>query len=321
MISDRTPVSIGTSTADWNPDDGWYRPDATHFHAWTRDRDSERSYEQIKKHVLDGWLPPAPFIDRQMMITAFGSCFAFHVENYLRSIGFTTSIGRYGNQDETNYWSNSLLIKCGEGFVNTYSTRYQLEWLYEGAEPDVQIWTKSEGQIRRYIDDNRDAGRKMLDETDVFIMTLGLSEVWYRKDTGKVLWTGVPRSQYDPALFGFRVTTVAENLDNLTRIVSLLRKHRGDVPIIFTLSPVPLNATFRPVSCITANSVSKAVLRVAVDELMRARADDAKLFYFPSYEIVTSYLAEPFAPDDLGHPTFETIHAIMEAFSGSYCIG
>jgi hypothetical protein len=32
---------------------------------------------------------------------------------------------------------------------------------------------------------------------------------------------------------------------------------------------VPLAATFRGVSCVTANAASKAILRVAVDELMR----------------------------------------------------
>ena len=33
---------------------------------------------------------------------------------------------------------------------------------------------------------------------------------------------------------------------------------------VFTLSPVPLSATFRGVSCVTANAVSKSILRVAV---------------------------------------------------------
>lgn len=319
--AERTPASVGASTADWNPSDGWYRPGSVHFHASGRDRSLERDYSEIKKHVLDGWLPAAPFITKDKLITAFGSCFAYHVEDFLRAKGYTTSIGKYGKQEETNYWSDSLLIKCGEGFVNTYSTRYQLEWLWEGSEPDVKIWHKSEGRLQQYIDDNRDAGRQMLDETEVFIITLGLSEVWYRKDTGRVMWTGVPASEFDPDKYGFRVTSVAENLSNLVRVVTLIRKHRGDVPIIFTLSPVPLNATYRPVSCISANAVSKAVLRVAVDELMRARTDDKELFYFPSYELVTSYLQDPYKPGDMGHPATETTLLIMGAFLESYCLG
>jgi hypothetical protein len=313
------PTSIGGGTADWLEWGGWHRENATTY-AQVRDRSREHDFHEVKKHVLHGWLPEKPFISKDKVITAFGSCFAYHVEGYLRHRGYRTSTGQYGQQDASNYWSNSLLIKCAEGFVNTWSLLYQLEWLLEGSEPEIEIWAKMDGRVRRYLDNNRDAGRRMLDETDVFIMTLGLSEAWYRKADGRVLWAGVPQSLYDPEKFGFRQTTVTENLANLDGIVGLLRKHRGDVPIIFTLSPVPLMATFRPVSCISANSVSKAVLRVAVDELIRARTDDKALFYFPSYEIVKDYLRQPFDDGNLHHPTFETIHTIMEAFLNSYCV-
>ena len=37
---------------------------------------------------------------------------------------------------------------------------------------------------------------------------------------------------------------------------------------------VPLAATFRGVSCVTANAASKAILRVAVDELMREEEEE-----------------------------------------------
>lgn len=85
------------------------------------------------------------------------------------------------------------------------------------------------------------------------------------------------------------------------------------------MSPVPLAATFRPVSCITANSVSKASLRVAIDEVMREFATDANLFYFPSYEIVTSYLDDAMGVD-LRHPRPETVDLIMQAFQNAFLI-
>ena len=66
------PVRIGTSTADWLEIDGWYRPEGTRFHDTKRSRVGERTYEEIKRHVLDGWLPPAPFITRDKLVTAFG---------------------------------------------------------------------------------------------------------------------------------------------------------------------------------------------------------------------------------------------------------
>src|SRR6185437_3960544 len=52
-------------------------------------------------------------------------------------------------------------------------------------------------------------------------------------------------------------------------------------------SPIPLTATFRNVPCISANAVSKSILRVAVDELYREISPaDPALFYFPSYDVI-----------------------------------
>lgn len=110
-----------------------------------------------------------------------------------------------------------------------------------------------------------------------------------------------------------------ENLANLEAIHALVRKHRPSAALVFTLSPVPLVATFRPVSCITANSVSKAILRVAVDELMRAHADDGALFYWPSYEIVKEYVKEPYTADNR-HPRPPVIELVMRSFATHYLV-
>jgi hypothetical protein len=254
---------------------------------------------------------------------AAGKAFYRQVDADHRVRQLLTSIARYtGPGDESQYsntWSASLFIKCGEGFVNTFSIRDQFDWLLEGTAPDIGVWLKADGRVQHYIDDNKEAGRAILLETQVFVITLGLAEVAYSKETGRVMWAGVPRSQWDENRYGFRVTTVAENVANIKRIVELIRKHRGNAPIILTLSPVPLNATFRPVSCITANSVSKAILRVAIDEVMGDATADANLFYWPSYEIVTGYLEKAHSADRL-HPSEQAEEAIMRAFFRAYCI-
>jgi hypothetical protein len=315
-------VSIGKSAADWVEQDGWFRPTEARFLCQDRDRAVERSVASITKFVLDGWLPERPFITRDMLVTAFGSCFAWEIESALRRAGYSTSLSRYGtssDDDGANYWSQSLLLKCPEGFVNTFSIRYQLEWLVTGAEPSLRIWHKSERVVRQYLDDNLQAGRDVIGDTRVFVFTLGLAEVWYSKESGKVLWSGVPAREYHPDKYGFRLTSVDENVANLHRIVDLIRQVAPEAAIIFTLSPIPLIATFREVSCISANSVSKAVLRVAVDELMRQRADDERLFYFPSYDMVAGYFETPYA-GDFRHLRPEYVDAIMSAFIEHYCV-
>jgi hypothetical protein len=165
------------------------------------------------------------------------------------------------------------------------------------------------------------ATKEMLDRTDVFIITLGLSEVWYDIPTGEVFWRAVPQAFFDVKRHGFRSTTFSENYCNLLNMVWYIRRHRPEAHIIFTLSPIALTATFRPMSCIAANVASKAVLRASVDALMQSYVDrlcDGRLFYFPSYEIVTQCFNFPFM-EDRRHVHAHVIEFIMQVFEKYYC--
>jgi hypothetical protein len=128
----------------------------------------------------------------------------------------------------------------------------------------------------------------------------------------------VPTYVFDPERHEFRVSTVAENIENLEALYSLLRARKPGVPIIFTVSPVPLVATFRPVSCMAANSVSKAIVRVAVDELVRGHADDPLLFYWPSYEIVMDVYGPAAFKEDRRHILTPVVARIMGAFEKAF---
>ncbi len=46
----------------------------------------------------------------------------------------------------------------------------------------------------------RIATRKLFEATDLFVITLGLCEVWYRKDTNQVLWKAVPKDKFDESI-------------------------------------------------------------------------------------------------------------------------
>src|SRR6476620_9644810 len=72
--------------------DGWYRGSVVNFFPRGREATAEREVEEIYKHVLKGWVPDQPFITKTDLITAFGSCFAAHLEQHLRGHGYRTSI-------------------------------------------------------------------------------------------------------------------------------------------------------------------------------------------------------------------------------------
>lgn len=264
----------------------------------------------IEEYVLKGWMPPAPLIDKSSVVTAFGSCFAQNISDWLLREGYNV-LGKKLNL-------KSHIIRFGDGIVNTFSIREQLEWAFENKSLVDGLWFGGDKEIVTPDESVRENTAELLRMTSTLIITLGLSEIWYDKQSGRAFWRAIPASMFDDAHHGFRLTTVAENRDNLLAICDLVKKHVPRCNLIFTLSPIPLMATFRPVSCITANSVSKAILRVALDELMARNIDN--VYYFPSYELVKEVFPDPYLPDNR-HVKPELIAQIMRIFGRNYCAG
>lgn len=236
----------------------WYRGEDTNFHPM---RESLAEPHAVARYIGHGWFPSAPIIDRNDYITAFGSCFAMEVTKFLLHEGYQV----FGH----DLGLNAHVIRSGEGIVNSAALLQQFEWAFNDQSPKADVWHDKHGAPVEVSGEVQDTTRKIFYATDVFIFTLGLSEVWYDKPAGEIFWRAIPKQQFDPERHGFRVLNTEENRANLSRVYELIRQHRPEAQIILTLSPVPLVATFRPISCITANAVSKASLRVAIDEVMR----------------------------------------------------
>ena len=286
----------------------WYRGPHTNF---IPSKAQLRQANAVDQYILHGWLPEAPFIDQRCRITAFGSCFAQHLTKYLHDAGYNV-LGKHLNL-------SSHIIHFGEGMVNTFAIRQQLEWALEDKEFSENLWFGEHKEIATVDPRIKAETKQIIGTTEVFVITLGLSEIWYDKKTGEAFWRAIPSHMFEPSRHGFRVSSYEENYANLARIRDLIRAARPGAKIIFTLSPVPLMATFRPISCLTASSVSKAILRVAVDQLMRDCSGDRDLFYFPSYEIVKDFFVDPYEADNR-HPTPDVVEFVMKTFERHYCI-
>ncbi|KMW59117.1 hypothetical protein AIOL_004098 [Candidatus Rhodobacter oscarellae] len=202
--------------------------------------------------------------------------------------------------------------------VNSFVIRQQFEWAWEDKVFDQPLWHGYKAEEFGYDPEIQSETKKIFDETDVFILTFGLSEVWYDEPTGNVFWRTIPKDVYDPDRHKFRVSTVEENSENLEAIYQLIRKHRPDAKILFTLSPIPLIATFRENSCLTSNSVSKSILRVAIDNIVRRHQDEGHLYYWPSFEIVMDVFHSPWKPDRR-HPPTRVLRFIMTLFEHHWC--
>jgi len=286
----------------------WYRGEGTSYYPSLAEL---RTPKDAPATVLKGWLPPAPFIRKNTPVAAFGSCFAVNIVAYLITKGYT-ALGH----DKESGWAPTM---CNVSVVNTATILQQLQWAWNGVETREDVWYTGPGSSAPSDEKARASTRKILDWAEVFVITLGLSEVWYSKASGEIFWKAVPGELYDPKKHGFRVLEFEENLSNLRAILALIREKKPASPVIVTVSPIPLKATFRPVSTVTANVASKAVLRAAVDRFVR-EADDPLLYYWPSYELVTHCWHTPWKEDGR-HIRPEILETIMRLFHRYYLVG
>lgn len=287
----------------------WYRgpdcnfgPTRTHLNQWQGYHD----------YFLRGLLPDSQLIGPDSRITAFGSCFAANISAWLAKRKYNVL-----NRSET---SAAYIVRSGEGFVNSYSILQQFQWAFEGIKPSVELWHGYDAKAFGYDEEVRRETSAIFSATDVFILTFGLSEVWYDKITKEVFWRAVPNDKFDPERHGFRSVSVDENYANVSATIALIRKHRPGAKVILTLSPIPLVATFRNVPCVTANAVSKASLRCAIDRVLMENAGSTDLFYWPSYEIVTAGFADQWGLD-LRHVKKPILSFIMRLFERHWCHG
>jgi len=202
----------------------WFRGDHINF---MPSRTNLFEKNAIHDYLLQGWLPERPFISREHFITAFGSCFAVHISDHLSKRGYKVF-------DESSAHAAAYVIRFGEGMANTFAVAQQFQWAYGEKEFDETLWFDKSGSEAAYDAGIRARTRAIFGQTDIFVITLGLSEVWYNKQTGEAFWRAIPRNKFNPARHGFKVSTVAENLENLNTIRRIIRARRPDASIIFT---------------------------------------------------------------------------------------
>lgn len=303
---------------------------------------------------LDGLLPytrKLGVINKETAIGSAGSCFAWEISANLQTRGFNYIVTEPelvpGHLDGV-YTSDAKLgdpprSSANWGILfNTPSFRQIAESAFGERELPRLINRATEilpnGRRQTYyIDPYREgiyfenveayeanypshieASRQALLRSEYFVVTLGLNECWeYLPDRSVI--SRNPRELNFRFLLRPRVLSVEENIDNIQRFFDIVRAHNPDFKLIVSVSPVPFLATWQgnDTHVVTANTHSKAVLRVAAEEL--ARRNDG-IFYFPSFEMVTVCTANPWAPD-LRHVTPEAVERVMRLFDTIFVSG
>jgi hypothetical protein len=294
--------------AIWYPDGSVPPPRGRSLYA-----DEQLPYAQINQFVT----PATP-------IGSAGSCFATEIRSILIREGFnyvTTELNNFTCAAWGalyNAPSMRQLVEKAFGLTQTphlVAIKQHMKSDYTAGfdivdpfRQNVQFGSLAEyeANYQRHLD----AAREALLKCEVFILTLGMNELWYLKSDGSIL----TRMLWDlsPALLDRRVLTVQENVDELNRMLEVWRHHNPAIKLIVTVSPVPLHATFQGdhTHVIAATCHAKSTLRVAAEEFVRHNRD---VFYFPAYETVMYCTEKPFLADNR-HVTPEAVAKVTKLF-------
>ena len=279
----------------------------------------------------------------ERIVTA-GSCFAQHVARHLTKSGFTHHVTEPGHphiSKEARDVFNYGVFSARYGNIYTAKQlRQLLDRAYGLFSPIEQSWDVLRGrgvvdpfrpliQPKGFINeaelaaDRRqhfEAVRRAIEEMDVLVFTLGLTESWMDRRDGAVfpLAPGVAGGFYDQEKFAFHNMTVTETVEDMNAAFDIIRKRNPKARFIVTVSPVPLNATALNRHVAVSTVYSKSILRIAAEEICSAwkTAD-----YFPSFEIITSSAARSanFAED--GRTVTESgVEHVMRIFLKHYAV-
>lgn len=144
-------------------------------------------------------------------------------------------------------------------------------------------------------------GAEALAKAKVVIVTFGTAWVYRLKENGRVVANCHKQHQ---SLFSREMLSIEEIVE---RYAPLMEGVLAGKKVIMTVSPI------RHLSDgLEANSLSKAILRVAINKLVE-RYDN--VHYFPSFELLNDDLRDyRFYADDMTHPSAVAIDYIWERF-------
>ncbi|MDZ4842748.1 MAG: GSCFA domain-containing protein [Hyphomicrobium aestuarii] len=165
---------------------------------------------------------------------------------------------------------------------------------------------------------HEEAVRRVFEESDVFIFTLGLTEGWLSQADGAVvpLAPGVAGQPVSDVEYQFHNFTVVEMIDDMRKFITMLRTVNSHVCIILTVSPVPLIATYEKRHVLVSTIYSKSALRVVAEIVS---SEFPFISYFPSYEIVTGHHhAYSFFEPDLRSIKPQGVQHVMSLFKKHY---
>lgn len=251
---------------------------------------------------------PSPYkITYNDKVMLIGSCFASSIGEKMESGKMNVMINPSGTVYNPVSVSNTLdIITSGKEFTRDDLYHHDGMWLSFYHYTDFS--SPDETRVLEKINSRLQEASAFLKESQFLYITLGTARIFRWKKTGQIVSNCHKIAASD---FSSELLTVAEIVEIWTRQLDKLCGLFPSLKIIFTISPVR-----HLKDGAHGNQVSKSVLFLAVEELLRHKTGPA---YFPAYELVMDDLRDyRFYGSDMMHPSESAINYIWEAFSGCY---
>lgn len=238
-------------------------------------------------------------IEYSSHILTLGSCFAERISSILEERKFSVTALPTGIlfNPASIAQSINLMTSCHK-VVEEELMEVDGRWMSYNFHSSISAPTRHEAMAM--MQEAIERGGEALKSATHLIITLGTAWVYRLKESGSV----VANCHKQPASLFSRELLSVESIVELLK--PLCKRYNGD--IILTVSPV------RHVGeGLADNSLSKAILRVAIEDLQRQYPK--RITYFPAYEILIDDLRDyRFYAEDLVHPSQMAVEYIAEKF-------
>ena len=263
------------------------------------------------KTITDDWTPKKTIIYPETKVLGMGSCFTRNIILWLAECGFNQSFPGSPYDAFVRYST----------IGNNAYTAHQFRVL--GSQPIVQDTLNIPFiKTKKFLDVEDDGGRELreiLQQIDVLILTLGMTEVWYDNNANKPLMKPMPLKDYKPEQHSFKIESFSDTVQHLKTIDQIAKEYFPQLKIIFVM-PIGRGVTFRPMSALNSASIQQSILRAALDEFLNTKRSEIedRIFYFPNHEMISQFFIDPYQTDNI-HITPYVTGKILSSFAKMYC--
>lgn len=279
-------------------------------------------------------IAPRFSISPDASVFTIGSCFARHIELALDRRGLRVPTLNF-RVPKSELWAGTGMVT---GILNKYtpfSMLNEVEFLLDDGDGsrflietgdgrywDGQLHTTEAVPLERALKRRqkvRDLYARAIAESEVVIITLGLTEAWWDEAAQVYLNDTAPKSLVDryPGRFMFEALSIEKTTEAVMRLIATLRQLNELQNVLLTVSPVPFVRSFSGSDAITANAYSKACLRVAAEIATRQYE---WVDYYPSFESVTHSDRSRAWEDDLVHVQLDMVEANVARMIETYVL-